>query len=69
MRHDSSEHPHLELDRRNGLVVGLCAGIARYFDVDATWLRIGAVLGAVLMTKLAVALYVIGWLLLDDRNG
>jgi phage shock protein C len=69
MRQSSSETSRLELDRRNGLVVGLCAGLARYFDVEATWIRIGAVIGAVLMTKLTVALYVIGWLLLDDRNG
>jgi len=69
MRHSSSEGTRLELDRRNGLVVGLCAGLARYFDVDPTWLRIAAVIGAVLLTKVAIALYVIGWLLLDDRNG
>jgi len=69
MRPGSSETAHLELDRRNGLIVGLCAGIARYFDVDATWIRIAAVIGAVLLTKLAIALYVVGWLLLDDRNG
>src|SRR5262245_3934377 len=68
MRHSSSE-TRLELDRRNGLIVGLCAGLARYFDVEATWLRIAAVIGAVLLTKVAIALYVIGWLLLDDRNG
>jgi phage shock protein C len=69
MRHSTSEGSRLELDRRNGLVVGVCAGLARYFDLDATWLRIGAVIGAVLITKVAIAFYVIAWLLLDDRNG
>jgi len=69
MRPGNSETTRLELDRRNGLVVGLCAGLARYLDVEATWIRIAAVIGAVLLTKLAIALYVIGWLLLDDRNG
>jgi phage shock protein C len=68
MRPSSTETTRLELDRRNGLIVGLCAGLARYFDVEATWIRIAAVIGAVLITKLAIALYVIGWLLLDDRN-
>ena len=46
----------------------MCAGIARYFDVDVTWVRIASVVGAVVVTKVAIAAYVIGWLLLDDRN-
>ena len=67
MRH-SSFNRRLELDRRNGLIAGLCAGVARFLDVDVTWVRITAVIGAALLTKCAVAVYVIGWLLLDDRN-
>ena len=31
------------LDRRNAKFMGVCAGIADYFNVDATWVRIGAV--------------------------
>ena len=68
MRHIRSEGSRLELDRRNGLIIGLCAGIARYLDVDVTWVRIGAVVGAAVLTKVAVAAYVIGWLLLDERD-
>ena len=67
MRH-SSFNRRIELDRRNGLIIGLCAGVARYFDVDVTWVRIAAVIGAAVLTKLAIAAYVIGWLLLDDRD-
>ena len=67
MRH-SSFNRRLELDRRNGMLAGVCAGVARYLDVDATWVRVGAVIAAAVLTKLAIALYVIAWLLLDDRD-
>lgn len=36
------------LDRRNGKLMGVCAGIANYFGVDTTLVRIAFVLGAVL---------------------
>jgi phage shock protein C len=68
MRHSSSSGSRLQLDRRNGLIAGVCAGIARWLDVDVTWVRIAAVIAAVLLTKVAIATYVIGWLLLDDRG-
>jgi phage shock protein C len=32
------------LDRRNGKVMGVCAGIARHFGWDATLVRVGLVL-------------------------
>jgi phage shock protein C len=32
------------LDRRNGMLMGVCAGIANYTGWDATWVRVGAVL-------------------------
>lgn len=28
----------------NRKIFGVCGGIAEYFDVDATWIRLGAVL-------------------------
>jgi phage shock protein C len=68
MRHGSSSGSRLELDHRNGLIAGVCAGIARWLDVDVTWVRIAAVIATVVVTKVAIALYVIGWLLLDDRG-
>ena len=36
------------LDRRNGKFMGVCAGLAEYFNVDATWVRIGAVVATLL---------------------
>ncbi|MCX7064036.1 MAG: PspC domain-containing protein [Proteobacteria bacterium] len=68
MRQHSSFKGGLQLDRGNGLIAGLCAGLARYLDVDVMWVRIAAVIGAVLLTKVALGAYVVGWLLLDDRR-
>ncbi|WP_324826850.1 PspC domain-containing protein [Qipengyuania zhejiangensis] len=36
------------LDRANGKMLGVCAGIARYFGIDTTLVRIGFVLGTLL---------------------
>ena len=33
-----------QLDKRNGKFMGVCAGIANYFGVDATFVRVAAVL-------------------------
>ena len=52
------------LDRRNGKFMGVCAGIASYFNIDATFVRIGAVvvtlLGAFPWTLIAYG--VAAWL-------
>lgn len=36
------------LDRPNGMMMGVCAGTGRYFGVDPTFVRVGAVLVTVL---------------------
>ena len=36
------------LDRRNGKLMGVCAGIGRYFGIDTTWVRVGFVAGTLL---------------------
>lgn len=36
------------LDRANGKLWGVCSGIARYLGIDATWVRLGFVAGALL---------------------
>ena len=68
MDNRSTSKRRLELDRKNGMLIGLCAGIANYIDMDVMWVRIGAVIAAALLTKVAIAAYVIGWLVLDERD-
>ena len=36
------------LDRQRGKLMGVCAGISRYFGIDATLVRAGFVLGTLL---------------------
>lgn len=36
------------LDRRHGKLMGVCSGIANYFGIDVTLVRIGFVLGTLI---------------------
>jgi len=49
------------------MVAGVAAGVADYFDVDPTIVRIGFVVLAFL-GGLAVPLYAAGWLLIPDED-
>ena len=59
------------LDKRNGKFFGVCAGIANYFGVDATFVRIAAVvvtlLGAAPWTFIAYGLA--AWLAKPKTSG
>ena len=56
----------VQLDRRNGWVAGVCAGIARALDTDAAFVRVGLVVLALFWTKLAIGAYLIAWIVLDE---
>ena len=49
-RDDNAVSPSksFRLDRTNGKVMGVCAGIGRYFGIDTTLVRVGFVLGTLL---------------------
>jgi phage shock protein C len=54
-------------DRENGLIFGICAGIADYFDISTLVVR-GVALIALLMAPVPVGLtYLVAALLLRDR--
>lgn len=50
------------LDRTNAKVIGVCGGIANYFNVDPMWVRIGFAAGTIIgfgsliLVYLAIAL-------------
>jgi phage shock protein C len=50
------------LDKQNGKLFGVCSGIADYFGVNTTWVRIGFVagtligFGSLILVYLAIAL-------------
>ncbi len=52
---------------RGRMLAGVAVGLADYFDVDPTIVRIGFVALAFL-GGLAVPLYLAGWLLIPDEN-
>ena len=57
----------LHRDTRGRMLAGVASGLADYFDVDPTLVRIGFVALAFL-GGLAVPLYLAGWLLIPDED-
>jgi phage shock protein PspC (stress-responsive transcriptional regulator) len=50
------------LDRDNGKVMGVCAGLADATGADATLIRLAAVLSLLLLGPVAILLYLVaGW--------
>ena len=58
----------LNLDSREGLLGGVCAGLARYLSVDPSWVRVGTLVTGIFFTKIVVASYLVAWLMLDERS-
>jgi phage shock protein C len=56
------------LDRRNGWLAGVCAGVARSLDTDPAFLRVAFVLAGLFVPKLAIGAYLVAWILLDERE-
>ena len=59
---------NLARDRRRGWVADVCAGAARHFNIDPAFVRVGAVVLAVFSWKIALAAYVIAWILLPEAD-
>ena len=57
------------LDRKNGWIAGVCAGLANTFGVDAALVRVGVVIAGLFFTKIVIAAYLVAWLVLDERVG
>lgn len=45
-------------DANGGVIAGVCAGVARYFDVDTIWVRVAAVIAALMMPGISVIAYI-----------
>jgi phage shock protein C len=54
-------------DRENGLILGVCAGVAEYFDVRTIGVRVIAVVALVLAFWPVLLSYLTAGLLLRDR--
>jgi phage shock protein C len=71
--HDSAQippdgqEPRLHRGVRGRMVAGVASGLADYFDVDPTIVRVGFVALA-FVGGLAVPLYLAAWLLIPDED-
>ncbi len=64
LRHNTRKALHL--DKEDGWIFGVCAGMANFLKVDHAVVRVGWVIAGLFATKIVVAVYLIAWLLLDD---
>ncbi len=70
MAHSSLERIRSKwhLDKKNGWVAGVCAGLANYFHTDPAFVRVGLVISALFLWKIVLGAYVIAWILLNDQQ-
>lgn len=50
-------------------IAGVCAGLARYFDVDVTLIRLAVVTGIVLSGGLGLLAYIVAWIIMPVDRG
>lgn len=50
------------------MIAGVCGGLAEYFGLDATVVRVGYVLLSVLGLGTGLIVYVILWLVIPERE-
>lgn len=54
---------NFELDKTNGMLLGVCAGFAKMTNTEVLWWRLGAVVGTIIGFGILPIVYVlIGWL-------
>ena len=53
------------LDKTNGWVAGICAGLAAALRLDPAWVRVAFVVAALFATTPVIAVYLIAWVVLD----
>lgn len=70
MSEDAFKRPKhsLQLDKDNGWLFGVCAGLANYLRTDPAIVRVGVIVSGLFLPKLVAASYLIAWLILDDRT-
>lgn len=57
--------PHFSLDRDNGKLLGVCAGLGRMLDVDPLWIRLAFVVSVLAGFGLPILAYIVIALLAD----
>jgi phage shock protein C len=50
-------------------IAGVCAGLAKYFDVDVTLVRLAVATGIVLSGGLGLLAYIVAWIIMPVDRG
>ncbi len=58
----------LNRDRDNGMVAGVCAGLAEHFKVEVTWVRIAALVSLLFMAPFTLMGYLIAAVVIPARD-
>lgn len=61
MSYPRSEPKRLLRANEGKMVAGVCAGLAAYFGIDPTLVRVGAVIALVVGFPAALVAYVVAW--------
>jgi phage shock protein PspC (stress-responsive transcriptional regulator) len=54
-------------DPRNGWIGGVCEGVARTLQTDPAFLRVGFIVVGLMLPKLAIGVYLVAWILLEEQ--
>ena len=60
-------YKRLTLNPDDKMIGGVCAGVADYFGIDVTLVRVLTVLGAVFGLGSLLVAYVVAWILIPQR--
>lgn len=58
----------ISLDKENGWLFGVCAGLANYLRTDPAIVRVGVTVTGLFLPKMVIAAYLVAWLILDERT-
>jgi len=64
---DSIHNRKLGRDPFHKKLGGVCAGLARYLDIEPLFVRIAAIIGFFIAPQLVLLAYGIAYIVLDDR--
>jgi len=54
--------------KKNRMIAGVCGGIADYFDVDPTLIRLLWVFGSLLSLGAGILVYIIAWIIVPEEK-
>lgn len=55
------------LDKENAWILGVCAGVANTLKTDPAIVRVATTVAGLFFPKVVIALYLVAWLVMDDR--